>query len=483
MDPLLLGRRIRYFRKEVGLTLDELSGRVDRPTSYLSQLENGHVEARVGLLGELSDALGCTTADLLVDEPPTRRDELEIEVIRAQHDARYIDLGLPEFKPTAKTSDAALEHISTLFRALIQNDDEEGDAAGDRDRDRRANVELRAEMRDRNNYYGEIESVASKMLQSAGYPGRGPVSERMLVALADQVGFTIERVRDLPSSARSIADQRNRVIYIPQRDDLATRHARSVVLQTLGHFVLGHRDTDSFTDYVRQRVESNYFAGAVLAPETAAVEHLHEAKEARDISVEDIKELFYISYEMAAHRLTNLATEHLGLTLHFMRSDNEGVVWKAYENDDVPLPVDPFGGVEGQRLCRMWGTRQAFTSEDAFALHYQYTDTADGEFWCVTYLDPDRTPAHAITVGTDARQARFFRGSDTTRRTVSHCPDPMCCREPHPSQRQRWSTVAWPSARDRSHILSGLPAAREPFSRFPGVDLVEVYGFLDRRSE
>jgi hypothetical protein len=43
--------------------------------------------------------------------------------------------------------------------------------------------------------------------------------------------------------------------------------------------------------------------------------------------------------------------------------------------------------------------------------------------------------------------------------------------------------VAWPSARDRSHIVSGLPAAREPFTRFPGVDLVEVYAFLDRRSE
>ena len=481
MDALLLGRRIRYYRKDAGLTLDDLSAKVDRPTSYLSQLENGHVEARVGLLGELADSLGCTTGDLLIDDPPTRRDELEIEVIRAQHDPRYLELGLPEFKPTAKTSDAALEHISSLWRALRGAEHSAGEREGDHDR--RANVELRAEMRGRNNYYGEIEQVATKMLDDSGYPGRGPVSERMLLAMAEGCGFTIDRVRDLPHSARSVADQRNRVIYVPQRDDLTTRNARSVVLQTLGHFVLGHRDTDNFHDYVRQRVESNYFAAAILAPEAAAVEHLREAKEAKDISVEDVKELFYISYEMAGHRLTNLLTEHLDITVHFVRSDNEGVVWKAYENDDVPLPIDPFGGVEGQRLCREWGTRQAFTSEDAYALHYQYTDTSDGEFWCVTYVETDRTVPHAITVGTDARQARFFRGSDTSRHTVSTCPDPLCCREPHPSQRQRWSTVAWPSARDRSHIVSGLPAAQEPFSRFPGVDLVEVYSFLDRRSE
>ncbi|MEM7093159.1 MAG: helix-turn-helix domain-containing protein [Actinomycetota bacterium] len=481
MDPLLLGRRIRFFRKEAGLTLDDVSAKVDRPTSYLSQLENGHVEARIGLLGELAAALGCTSGDLMVEEAPTQRDELEIGVIRAQHDPRYLELGLPEFKPTAKTSDSALEHIASLWSALCSAEDSAGERDGDHDR--RANVEMRAEMRARNNYFGEIEDLAAKMLAEVGYPGRGPVSERMLVALAENCGFRIDRVRDLPSSSRSVADQRNRVIYIPQRDDLTTRNARSVVLQTLGHFVLGHRDSDNFLEYVRQRVESNYFAAAVLAPEAAAVEHLQEAKEARDISVEDIKELFYISYEMAGHRLTNLATEHLDITLHFMRSDNEGVVWKAYENDDLPLPIDPFGGVEGQRLCREFGTRQAFHSEDAYALHYQWTDTSDGEFWCVTYVETDRSPHHAITVGTDARQAKYFRGSDTTRRTVSQCPDPACCREPHPSQRQRWSTVAWPSARDRSHILSGLPAAREPFKRFPGVDLVEVYSFLDRRSE
>ena len=481
MDALLLGRRIRHFRKEAGLTLDELSEKVDRPTSYLSQLENGHVEARVGLLGELADSFGCTSADLLIDAPPSRRDELEITVIRAQTDSRYLELGLPEFKPTAKTSDGALEHIATLYNALVRAEEQAGQRDGDDQR--RANVAVRSEMRARNNYYPEIEKVAAELLSAVEYPGLGPVSEGMLIAMAENCGFTIDRVRDLPSTARSVADQRNRVIYIPQRDDLATRGARSVVLQTLGHFVLGHRDTDSFLDYVRQRVESNYLAAAVLAPELAAVEYLVHAKEQRDISVEDIKELFYISYEMAAHRLTNLATEHLDLTLHFLRSDNEGVVWKAYENDGVPLPVDSFGGFEGQRLCREWGTRQAFHSDDAFALHYQYTDTADGEYWCVTYVETDRSPPNAVTVGTDGRQARYFRGSDTRRRTSSSCPDPTCCREPHPSQRQRWSTVAWPSARDRSHIVSGLPTLRQQFNRFPGVDLVEVYAFLDRRSE
>ena len=65
---------------------------------------------------------------------------------------------------------------------------------------------------------------------------------------------------------------------------------------------------------------------------------LADAKAREDISVEDLNEIFYISYEMAAHRLTNLITRHFDIPVHFQRSDPEGLLWKAYENDGVLLP-------------------------------------------------------------------------------------------------------------------------------------------------
>jgi len=73
-------------------------------------------------------------------------------------------------------------------------------------------------------------------------------------------------------------------------------------------------------------VEANYFAGAVLAPEAAAVAFLEDATRERDLSVDDFREFFYVSYEMAAHRFTNLASRHLDLRTHFVRSDDQGVV-------------------------------------------------------------------------------------------------------------------------------------------------------------
>jgi hypothetical protein len=158
------------------------------------------------------------------------------------------------------------------------------------------------------------------------------------------------------------------------------------------------------------------------------------------------------------------------------------VLWKANENDGVLLPAAPDGTIEGQRVCRWWSARQAFESEDSYSLHYQYTDTAAGTFWCATHIEVDRERGDAVTVGTTSEYAHWFRGSDTTRRSVSSCPDPACCREPEPDALRRWEGAAWPSARDHSHFVSGLPTDTVAFSPFPGVEMSEVYAFLDRRA-
>ena len=378
--------------------------------------------------------------------------------------------------------DEILEHIIGLYSALeednsftISNPNTPKNIA------RNSNKDLRSEMSERNNYYQEIEKIAQSILSSLDYPGSGPVSERILMDVCDHFGFSVKRAGNIPQTTRSITDQREKIIYIPQRNDLSTRASRSVVLQTLGHYALNHEVADDVGTYLRQRVESNYFAAAILAPEKPAVDFLQRAYDSMDISIEDLQEIFYISYEMAGHRLTNLATEHLGLTLHFLRSDDEGVVWKAYENDGVPLPQGTDGTIEGEHLCRNWGTRQAFHTQDSLSLHYQYTDTPSGKYWCVTHVEADRVPYHAVTIGTTADQAKWFRGSDTKRFSTSHCPDKDCCNTPRPSVRQHWQGVAWPSARDRSNVSSGLPLPARSFSRFPGVDMVEVYEFLERQ--
>jgi transcriptional regulator with XRE-family HTH domain/predicted transcriptional regulator len=486
LDTRVFGHRLRHFRRQAGLTLEELGRAIGRPTSYLSQLENGHREPRLSTVNQLAKALDCGPADLLASTAPNRRAELEVALAHMQEDPRYQDLRLPYLRPTARIDDAVLEHLVALYeqvRDLSSRPAGGGTVAADERGARAANAAMRDEMRKRDNYFEEIERAAGQALTAVGYGGPGAVSERHLTDLAAYFGFTIARVQDLPPSTRSISDLRHRVIYVPQRNLTGgMRSARSVIAQTLGRFALGHRDSLDFEGYVRQRVEANYFAGALLAPERAVVRMLADAKAREDISVEDLNESFYISYEMAAHRLTNLITRHFDLAVHFQRSDPEGLLWKAYENDGVLLPADIDGTIEGQRLCRWWSARQAFESEDSYSLHYQYTETVAGTFWCATHIGVEHERGDAVTVGTTASEAHWFRGSDTARHALSRCPDPQCCRRPPQDAVRRWEGVAWPSARDHSHFVSGLPTDTVVFSPHPGVDLTDVYSFLDRHS-
>src|SRR2546430_9963978 len=48
-------------------------------------------------------------------------------------------------------------------------------------------------------------------------------------------------------------------------------------------------------------------------------------------------DVFSVSYEMAAHRFTNLATHHLGLPCHFVKSDESGIIYKRSEEHTSEL--------------------------------------------------------------------------------------------------------------------------------------------------
>lgn len=471
IDPLVFGHRVRHFRGLAGLTLDELGERVGKPAPYLSMLENGKREPRLGMINALADALDVPVGDLLLPDPPNRRSRLEIGIARAQDDPIYRDLELPMLKPGARLPDIALEHVLSLFGELKGR---EQLTMATREEARMANSELRAEMKERGNYFEEIEKLAAEAVAAAGYTGGG-FTEGTTQAMAAKFGFTVHRARELPSSVRSLTDLRNRRIYIPQRDSISVRAGRSVVLQTLGHFALEHPEPRDFADFLRQRVEANYFAGAALMPEVSMVPFLQRAKRERNLSVADIRDSFYVSYEMAAHRFTNLATKHLDIPVHFVRSDEQGIIWKAYENNGVPFPKNSVGAIEGQRLCREWGTRRAFTSDDRYSIRFQYTDTPAGTFWCATRVEAVAEAARAVTVGVAFKEAQYFRGRETDHRSASRCPAGPCCRRPNDELASRWDGWAFPSVRPNSHVLAAMPV-----ETIPGVDMTEIYEFLDR---
>ncbi|WP_432513486.1 helix-turn-helix domain-containing protein [Kineococcus sp. SYSU DK001] len=470
LDALTVGRRIRHHRQAKGWTLARLGEEVGAAQSQLSQVENGKREPRLSLITAVAKALGVPPSDLLDPAPPpSRRAALEIELDHAQRSTLARSLGLTEVRSSRKLPTDALEALVQLHRELARRHDASNATPEEA---RRANTEIRLLMRASDNHLPEIEEVAEDLVRSAGYTV-GALTHRQVARMAGDLGFTLIHVDDLPHSTRTVTDLANGRIYLPPASIPGGHGLRSMALQAIAHRVLGHERPASYTQFLRQRLEINYFAACCLLPRSAAVEFLSAAKADKDLAVEDFRDAFGVTHEAAAHRLTNLLTSHLGIPVHFLRVGDDGALYRGYENDGVPFPEDSSGAIEGQPVCRKWTARTVFDVRNRTTENYQYTDTPAGTFWCSSQTGMSNDGGFSITVGVPYAHAKWFRGRDTRVRTVSTCPEAACCRRPPSSMVERWADAAWPSARLHAQTLAPLPSGR-----FPGVDDLEVYSFL-----
>ncbi len=471
VDPLLIGRRIRAARTARGLSLAELAAALDRAPSQLSVIENGKRELRLGELRRIARALEVGVEDLLDPEPPSRRAALEIALEKAQAGALYQGLGLPDLPVRKTLSDAAIETILTLHEELRRLHEQR---AATPEEARRVNGQLRQEQSEAGNYYPALEETARELLARIGHSG-GPLSHRKVSLLAEELGFSLHSVPDLPHSARSITDASSMRIYLPLGRDAAD--PRTTVLQALAAHVLGMDEPADYGELLRQRVEVNYLAAAMLVPEAGASELLQRAKAQRELSVEDLRDEFAVTYELAAHRFTNLATHHLDIPVHFLKVHSSGTIVKAYQNDHVRFPTDALGAVEGQLVCRWWSARRVFRSEDRMRQYSQYTDKPGGTYWCTSRIESGSGGEFSISVGTDFAHTKWFRGRETSVRHSSSCPDPDCCRRPSPELVERWHGSVWPVARLHASLLAAMPTGT-----FTGVDRVAMLEFLERHA-
>jgi transcriptional regulator with XRE-family HTH domain len=473
LELTTLGHRIRHQRISHGYTLDELGDIVGVAGSQLSLIENGKREPKLSLLQAIAAATGAEVTELLSSEPPNRRAALEIALARAQASPVFRQLGIAPVKVTKGMSDETIESILGLHHELERR---EAETIATPEEARRANTEQRLRMRERNNYLPEIDKLAEKQLKAAGHVS-GALTHRTVSIMAEQLGFELIYVNDLPHSARSVTDLENGRIYLPPASIPGGHGLRSMALQAMAHRLLGHRRPTDYADFLEQRLEINYFAASCLMPETAAVAFLQQAKKDRNLAVEDFRDAFGVTHEAAGMRMTNLLTEHLGIPLHFLRVDGSGAISRVYENDDLPVPMDVTGAVEGQIVCRRFLARSAFEEQNRTTEHYQYTDTPAGTFWCSTQTGTTADGEFSITVGVPFDDAKWFRGRETSKRSASTCPDDSCCRRAPAAIAERWAGKAWPSARVHRHMFSPLPRGA-----FPGVDENEVYAFLERHA-
>ena len=58
------GQRVRFLRKEKGLTQKELSFEIDADNSYIAKIENAHRDIPLSRVNKIAKALGISLKDL-----------------------------------------------------------------------------------------------------------------------------------------------------------------------------------------------------------------------------------------------------------------------------------------------------------------------------------------------------------------------------------------------------------------------------------
>ena len=95
----------------------------------------------------------------------------------------------------------------------------------------------------------EIEKLAEKQLKAAGHVS-GALTHRTVSIMAEQLGFELLYVNDLPHSARSVTDLEHGRIYLPPASIPGGHGLRSMALQAMAHRLLGHQRPTDYADFL-----------------------------------------------------------------------------------------------------------------------------------------------------------------------------------------------------------------------------------------
>src|SRR5699024_6646397 len=141
---------------------------------------------------------------------------------------------------------------------------------------------------ERNNSYADREKQAHELWSAVG-PAEGPLSYHAIADIAGHLNFELRFVSSLPHSTRSVPALANLVIFLADARN-PDHDPRSVALQALVSYVLGHGEPVDYKDFLRQRVSTNYVTAALMMPEKSLVKQLKQRKKDRDIAIEDIRD-------------------------------------------------------------------------------------------------------------------------------------------------------------------------------------------------
>lgn len=441
LEPSLnatIGRRLRELRQARGHTQAELARRLGISAAYLNLIEKGRRTVQLPVLWRALELLETdpepfikslgeqpVEASLaqLIDEPLLRSLDLDRDALTSLSAepgaATTITALFNLYKNTRSQLDNLLQHLSEAeagrkARASLGSSSDV--AEGTMRFDYSPLDEVADFVQASDNYYPAIEEAAQGLRRDLRLDRR-IVSDQLVAALSG-LGVAVSAA---PSKAEGSVVRR----YDPERQtlevslELPEARKKFDLAHVIGLKLLGERGiSQSVVSSYRPRHGetktllrvhlANYFAGALLLPYD---EFFREAQATR-YDVERLADLFEMSYEAAAHRLTNLSDpRRRGVPMHFMRVDVAGNISKRYSATGLTFPT-------GLGSCPKWVAHTAFLTPSQISK--QFSVMPDGTaYFCFAKIASQpvrgslaKGTVYSIALGTRAEDAEHLTYAD-----------------------------------------------------------------------
>ena len=402
-EKLIIGARLKRLRRTLGITQAQMAQDLGVSASYITLIEANQRPISAKLLLKLSQVYDFAPRDIAGGQDLQLQAELE---------AALKDPVFAESVPRSEIEDV-INASPGIARALVRLHDRYRDMAlraddnplSDRDKveilEQTAKPvdEVRAFLRDRNNYIDSLDRAAEALAVELPIDSTEPqivLSER----LRERHGF---RVRILPHDVMPghlrLMDPHRKHLNLSERLDQPGRRfqiAVQIARLEYGGLIEQEVADAGFSEEARPLARAslaNYFAAALLMPYGRFLNNA----ESEHYDVELLGQRFGTSYEQVAHRLTTLQrAEARGIPFFFVRMDRAGNVSKRFSAGRFHFAK--FGG-----SCPLWNVHSCFETPDR--VQTQVIGLPDG----TSYFSIARTVTRHIGSFSDP-SARFAIG-------------------------------------------------------------------------
>ena len=413
----LIGRTVRRYRIEQGVTQQALASRLGISASYLNLIEHEQRAVTANLLIKLAEALRVDLAAL------SGAQERQMEAgLREVFADPQLDQSVPdaELAALAAASPTAGRAILALYRNWrVAREDSSGIALPSGRRMVMPHEEARDAFHERANHFPALETAAESIaLPSAPAELNHAIAERLrqVHGLHIVVGPQDGLLRRYEPSTRSLFLSEQ----LP-RESRGFQMTFQLALLELREAVEAQVDaiapsTPEAGSLIRLGL-LNYVAGALLMPYDRILETAAELRH----NVDAIADRFGVSYEQACQRLSSLQRVGArGVPFFFLRVDPAGNVSKRFTA--AGFPFARYGG-----SCPRWVVHQAF--ETPGQVQVQVAQLPDGAtFLCFARCVVGRAkhwgepaPRHVIAMGCEvghADQVVYADGLDLNQAAV-----------------------------------------------------------------